>query len=109
MRRNSSRRNRKNSYYNVALLRDELEKVGLTVHGIAIRLRMNRDTVRLVFKGTGTYKHVWPIADFLGIEWAKLHDLPPKQNGFDRAALKLGDSRSVRRADVRVGTSARSV
>lgn len=110
MKRNSSRNGRNSGHYNVALLNHWRERFGLTVHGFAIKYHMNRDTARHLFNGTASYKQVQRAKQIFKLDWAMVHDLNlSTEVEFNRAALKLGDSRSVRRADVYVGASARSV
>lgn len=94
MKRNSVQSSRNNGhYYNLDLLDWCRETAELTVHGVAVKLGMNRDTARQVFKGKASYKHVWKVAQFFNLSWRDLHDLDLVE--FDRAVLN-GYSRSVR-------------
>lgn len=95
MKRNSGRRYRNNVYYNVPLLNWFRENNDLTVHGTAVKMRMNRDTAIRVFDGRASQKQVWRVARFFKVNWSLLHDLELPPSEFHRAVLN-GDSRSVR-------------
>jgi hypothetical protein len=98
MKRNHGTRNRYPGYYRVDKLRRALDGAGFkSPYALAKHLGLNADTTYRVFKGTASHKQVWPIANYLKVDWRDLHDLnsPVEKLGIHRAVLN-GGSRSVR-------------
>ena len=63
------------AHYNHHLLDWRRVQRGHSIRGIARLLGYNRSVMVKVFQGRATNKTVYPVAQFLGLDWAKVHDL----------------------------------
>lgn len=98
MARNSTLANRFPAYYRHDLLTWRRKELGLRVRDAAKRSGVNRETVRHVFRGSATSKHVYPVAKSLGLDWTQVHNLKLKMSDFHLAVTNgsSGSSAAVK-------------
>lgn len=93
MKRTSAITKRFPALYRHDVLDAERKIKDLSYESIAKELGMRTGTVSAVFKGIATPRKVYPIAQFLGVNWATLHDL---ESDFHLAVLnRTGGSLSA--------------
>jgi len=61
--------------------------LGLNLRDTARKAGVNRETVRHVFRGNATSKHVYPVAKSLGLDWIQVHNLKLSKSEFHLAVL----------------------
>lgn len=75
MEQNSNPDRHYSAYYNHHLLAWRRDRMGLSNRKIAELLPANRQSVGAVFRGLASYKTLYPVAEFLDLDWAMLHSL----------------------------------
>jgi hypothetical protein len=75
MEQNSGPSQHYSAYYNRHLLAWRRDLLGLSNRKLAELIPANRQSVRAVFRGMASYKTLYPVAAFLGLDWAMLHSL----------------------------------
>lgn len=72
---NSAHDERFPAHYNHYLLHWRRIQLGYSIRAIARLLGYHSSVMDDVFHGRATSKTVYPVALFLGLDWAKVHDL----------------------------------
>ena len=65
--------------------------MGLSIQKMAKATKQPYETVRKVLQGKSTNKSVYPVANFLGLDWMMVHNLELPSIDF-RSAVRDGDS-----------------
>lgn len=76
---------RYDQHYHVALMNWRKERLGLSLQEVARRTGEPFQTVRQVFRGKATNRKVYPIAVFLSLDWAQVHNLELEESDFHLA------------------------
>ena len=82
---NSAQLAHDSAYYNRELLIWRRSQLGLKIVDVSRLLGIRVTTVSEVFRGRATNKHLYPVAHFLGLDWAKVHELDLKEPDFPSA------------------------
>lgn len=85
MKRNPVNLNRFPGYYRQDFLQKQREKLNLKIEQVSEGSGVKLDSTRRVFLGEATSKQVYPIAEFLNLDWSMLHDLTLPESDFHRA------------------------
>lgn len=93
------------AYYNRHLLIWRRESLGLTSKRMTELMPTNRESLRAVFRGIASYRTVYAVAEFLGLDWAMLHSLTLSENDYPLAVRR--GAQLIAPASV-VGNSAQS-
>lgn len=75
------------AYYNIPLLRWRRDRLGFTNRRIAEHTPANKDSVCAVFRGAASYKTVFIVSEFLGLDWAMVHRLTLSEQDYPLAVL----------------------
>lgn len=95
MKRNPDIKLRFPAYFRHDWMNKRREQLGLSVPDVSRLSGVTLDSTRRVFTGEATSKQVFPIAQFLKMDWKMIHDLNLSLTAeqFHRAVL-TGGSRS---------------
>ena len=80
--------------YNHPLLDWRRRRLNLSTNAIARFIGGSRNNVEAVMRGCASSKKVYPVAQFLGVDWAKLHDLELTEPDYP-SALRNDPSRGA--------------
>lgn len=85
---NSVLLNRFPAFYNHEMLTWRRLQLGLSVRQVSKAISGRETTVQQVFKGTVVNaRQVFPVARYLGLDWAMVHDLALSESHYHLAVL----------------------
>lgn len=75
------------AHYNHLLLDWRRRELKLSKRAISRLLRFHHSVVTDIFRGLSTNKTVFPVALYMGLDWAKVHDLNLAEEDYPSAVL----------------------
>lgn len=76
--------------YRDDLIRFRMKDLGWSQLETCKKAKIHPYTLQRILTGQATSKKVWPLAKFLGLDWAQLHNFKLKESEFHLAVVRNG-------------------